>query len=404
MKKNWQTKKLNELADFIGGLWTGKKEPFVKVSVLRNTNFRNNGLLNFENIAEIQVEEKQLKSRTLQKGDLILEKSGGGPDQPVGRVVYFDVEGIFSYSNFTSCIRVKNFLEIYSKYLWYFLYSQYVSGVTEKMQKQTTGIRNLIMPDYKNLEIPLPTLETQKEIVAKLDEKFAKLREVKKLQEEALADTEKILSQTLREIFEEGKQKFEMKILGDAASLVRGPFGGSLKKDIFVSEGIAVYEQGNVIDEILNNFRYFITPSKFQEMKRFEVSAGDILMSCSGTIGKFVIIPNKFTKGIINQALLKITPKKNIDVDYLKYALQDYLAISTTHIKGGAIKNIASVKELKQFSIPIPSLHEQQIIVARLDKLCEKVKTLCELQISQLEDIKRLEKAYLREVFCGELN
>ena len=48
-------------------------------------------------------------------------------------------------------------------------------------------------------------------------------------------------------------------------------------------------------------------------------------------------------------------------------------------------------------------LKEQQKIVERLDQLSEKVKKLRELQISQLEDIKRLEKVYLREAFNGEL-
>ncbi|MFA6252618.1 MAG: restriction endonuclease subunit S [Candidatus Paceibacterota bacterium] len=255
----------------------------------------------------------------------------------------------------------------------------------------------------KESQIPIPPLKTQKEIVEKLDKKFIKLRETKHLQEQAFADTEKILSQTLNEIFEDGKKKYKTTNLGEVAILVRGPFGGSLKKEIFVSKGNCVYEQGNVIDNDIENFRYFITPQKFEEMKRFKVSAGDVLMSCSGTIGKFIIIPEKFTKGIINQALLKITPKNTITVEYLKYALQDYLAISTTHIKGAAIKNIASVKELKQFKISLPPIKDQKEIVKKFDTLSEKLQTLKELQKSQLDDFKKLEKAYLREAFNGEL-
>ena len=74
-------------------------------------------------------------------------------------------------------------------------------------------------------------------------------------------------------------------------------------------------------------------------MKRFAVRSSDILMSCSGTIGKFVIIQNQYTEGIINQALLKITPANEILVDYLKYLLKDYISEHIAkHTKGSAIK------------------------------------------------------------------
>lgn len=289
---------------------------------------------------------------------------------------------------------------VYSKYLKYFLDLNYNLF---NNSKKGAAIPHLDFNIFKNLKISLPSLSIQRQIVETLDQKLIKLNKIKKLQTESVFDIEKILSKRIYEIFEAGKIKYTNTTFGEVATLVRGPFGGSLKKDIFVSKGDCVYEQGNVIDSDLENFRYFITPEKFNEMKRFVVSAGDILMSCSGTIGKFIIIPNIFKKGIINQALLKITPKKNIDVNYLKYALQDYLTSSTTHIKGAAIKNIASVKELKQFIISLPSITDQQKLVKELDTLVDKINRLKRLQKAQLEDFKKLEKAYLKEAFNGEL-
>ena len=58
---------------------------------------------------------------------------------------------------------------------------------------------------------------------------------------------------------------------------------------------------------------------KFEEMKRFELKSGDLIMSCSGTMGKVAIVPANIKKGIINQALLKLTPSKNLDIEYLRY-------------------------------------------------------------------------------------
>jgi len=107
MIDNWPTKSLDEVCQFSNGLWKGKKPPFVNVGVIRNTNFTKEGTLDDSDIAYIDVEAKQLEKRRLQFGDIILEKSGGGPRQPVGRVALFDKqEGDFSFSNFTAALRV----------------------------------------------------------------------------------------------------------------------------------------------------------------------------------------------------------------------------------------------------------------------------------------------------------
>mgnify|MGYP001604871381 CR=1 FL=1 len=217
----YPTKKLGEVCDFKNGLWTGKKAPFVLTKVIRNTNFKNNdGTLNFNDVAEIEVEEKQLRDRLLGEGDLILERSGGGPTQPVGRVVYFDNEGEFSFSNFTSRIQVKNPKELDSKYLWRYLNLLYVSGVTEKMQKQTTGIRNLNFSEYKELKIPLPPMGEQRKIVAKLESVLGKIKDAKKLRAEAQTAAGSLLAAELHKIFEEGKKKgWEEKEICEIAEL-----------------------------------------------------------------------------------------------------------------------------------------------------------------------------------------
>ncbi len=67
--------------------------------------------------------------------------------------------------------------------------------------------------------------------------------------------------------------------------LVRGPFGGALKKETFVRDGaFKVYEQKNAIHRSAELGTYFIDESKFRELARFEVRPGDFIVSCSGTI------------------------------------------------------------------------------------------------------------------------
>ena len=377
--KTWQTKKLEAIAEFSGGLWTGKKEPFKKIKVLRNTNFRNTGILDYSNVAELLVEERQLKSRLLEEGDIVLEKSGGGPGQPVGRVVYFDSQDEYSYSNFTCRVRIKDKMEVLPKFLWLFLLREYICGATEKMQKQTTGIRNLIMAEYKNLEIPLPPLDEQKKIVKILDEKMGKIAEAKRLRAEALADTEKILSQTLHEIFEEGKKGgWEEKTIGD---LFVFNYGKGLSK-------FDRSENGKYIAYGANG--------ELGKTDKFLTEGESIIVGRKGSAGEVTRASGKFWP---TDVTYYITEDKEYNINFAFYLFK-YLDF-TRYAKG--VKPGINRNEIYSLKFYYPSLAEQQKIVTKLDALSEKVRTLRDLQTSQLADLKSLERAYLREAFRGEL-
>jgi type I restriction enzyme S subunit len=123
MKDRWQTHSLGEVCRFSNGLWKGEKPPFASAGVIRNTNFTKEGSLDYADIAYLEVEATKLEKRRLQFGDIILEKSGGGPKQPVGRVALFDrQDGVFSFSNFTASLRVLVPDELDFRFLHRFLY------------------------------------------------------------------------------------------------------------------------------------------------------------------------------------------------------------------------------------------------------------------------------------------
>ena len=178
----------------------------------------------------------------------------------------------------------------------------------------------------------------------------------------------------------------KIQTLEEVCDFVRGPFGSSLTKSSFVKSGFPVYEQNHAIKNQQDEFRYFVTEKKFKEMKRFQVNPGDILMSCSGTIGKTTIIKKNAPPGIINQALLKIAPKETIKVEYLNYYMKSdvYKNQLFSTIVGTAIKNVASVKILKKIHIPVPSIQEQEKIVERLDKVFENIE-------EKLENLKEMD-------------
>mgnify|MGYP000907667257 CR=1 FL=1 len=168
--------KLIEICEIESGLWKGKKEPLIEVNVIRNTNFGKDGKLNFNDIAKIKVEKSQFLKKQLEFGDIIVEKSGGGEKTPVGRVCVFEKKDTnFTFSNFTSVLRIKNEKICNYMFLYHYLNWLFLSGRTEKIQTYSTGIRNLKLSKYKNIEIPLPNLSKQLEIVTKLNSIIEKI-------------------------------------------------------------------------------------------------------------------------------------------------------------------------------------------------------------------------------------
>lgn len=185
--------------------------------------------------------------------------------------------------------------------------------------------------------------------------------------------------------------------LSQVCEFVRGPFGGSLKKEIFVDEGYAIYEQQHAIYNQFNSFRYFIDEKKFNEMKRFQVSEGDILMSCSGTFGKIAIVPKYTRQGVINQALLKLRCKSSLENSFFGIWLNSpsFQEKINSSVQGTAIKNIASISFYKEVEIPLPPLEEQKQIAA----LFQSIETAMEQVDGQVQHLHQLKHKLLKDLF-----
>jgi type I restriction enzyme S subunit len=190
--------------------------------------------------------------------------------------------------------------------------------------------------------------------------------------------------------------------LTNNGALIRGPFGGALKKEFFVRAGYKVYEQKNAIYESVELGNYYIDEKKFKELKRFEIFEGDFILSCSGTIGRLYQIPSIFQKGIINQALLIIRINGNeFDTDYFKHqftsdTIQKKVIDDT---QGGAMKNLVGMSEFKKVSIPFPSnLTEQKRIATALSDVNSLISSLDKL----IQKKKAIKQGAMQELLTGK--
>lgn len=151
----------------INGMWkTEEKDDVVEAAIIRSTEIQPFGEIAYDTAQIHVVKKTQFIDRKLIRGDIVVERSGGGPDQPVGRVCYFDrQDGNYTFSNFTSAIRVADHNVILPKYLLNFLLFFYEIKGTDRLQKQTTGIRNLDYDLYRKIRIPLREIGDQKKCI-----------------------------------------------------------------------------------------------------------------------------------------------------------------------------------------------------------------------------------------------
>ena len=174
---NWDVKELSDLLDHTtGGIWGSKPgEEEVDVDVVRVTELTLNGGLNTATAARRSITHKQYSSRLLKKGDILLEKSGGGPTTPVGRVALFDYHiGPAICTNFMQLMRPK-YSVIRSKFLFWQLHLWHIQGRTAKLQKGSSNIRNLQTKQYLAEVVSYPDLTRQDQIIAVIEECFSRI-------------------------------------------------------------------------------------------------------------------------------------------------------------------------------------------------------------------------------------
>ena len=265
--------------------------------------------------------------------------------------------------------------------------AKYFSGAT---------IPHIYFKDYQKEKLPLLTIDEQRKIADNL----RKIDRLIGLCGSILQKLDVLVKSRFVEMFgdpETNPFNFEIVKISDVcSSIVRGPFGSALKKEYFVAPDkttYKVYEQKHAIQKSATIGTYYITEEKYNELKRFECVAGDILMSCSGTMGEFYQLPVGCERGIINQALCKFTLNdKILPIVFLTYMKQTIRHLET---KGSGIQNIAAVSYVKAMPINLPPLELQSQFAAFVEQT-DKSK----LAVKQvLEKAETLKKALMQEYF-----
>jgi type I restriction enzyme, S subunit len=146
-----------------GGDW-GDEAGDVAFRVLRSTNFTNYGTLKFDDVATRYFAANKAGKMGLKANDLLLERSGGSPTQPVGRIGFItDNLPDHWFSNFVQLLRPDK-EKVDPEFLGWVLLELNQGGIVERLQHQTTQMRNLDFRDYVRVYVPTPPREEQETI------------------------------------------------------------------------------------------------------------------------------------------------------------------------------------------------------------------------------------------------
>ena len=148
-----------------GGEWGEDDTTGIGTPVLRTTNFTDGGYIDYSDVATRIIPAEKIKKKALTPGDILIEKSGGSGEKPVGRVVFFEGEPEkYLNNNFTARLHLSGKYTFNPAYVFYFMFVNYWQGGTKIFEGKTTGIHNLRLGDFLNgTQIPIAEIDKQNE-------------------------------------------------------------------------------------------------------------------------------------------------------------------------------------------------------------------------------------------------
>ena len=279
----------------ISGEWGADDERGTGIPVLRTTNFTNVGVVNYNDVVTRTITKKNIEDKYLRKGDIIIEKSGGSDNQPVGRVIYFDgEENKYLFNNFTGLLRVQNIGQWYPKYVFYALFANYKKGGTKPFENRTTGLHNLQTDSYINhVEIKDIDIETQKQIVTTLD----KLAVIINQRQGELDKLDELVKARFVELFGDpvsNPHGFEKVALEELADIKIGPFGSLLHKEDYVENCHALVNPSHIVEgKISVDNKLTVSDDKYAELSAYHLKIGDVVMGRRGEMGRCAVVTDE---------------------------------------------------------------------------------------------------------------
>jgi type I restriction enzyme S subunit len=408
--KSWKPLKLGEVCKVRNG-YAFKSVDFKNSGVLlfRQTNLdgENVKLKNAVYLPEDYLEKYQ--EYKILKGDVLVGMSGS-----IGKMCVYNLDKPALQNQRTGLLRFTDLVE--KKFIRY--YFEVLEQVFIKKSKGV-AVLNISAKDIQESEFHLPPLPEQQAIVAKIEELLSELENGRQQLQTAQQQLKVYRHSLLKYAFEgrltnknvkdgelpKGWKIVELKNIVERIS--DGPFGSNLKSIDYVGKGIRVIRLENIgVMEFRDEYKTYVTPEKYETIKRYTVGKGDIIFSSFILDSVRSVILPEYIEKAINKAdcFLVRADETKMNKKFLAYyfstkAMQNQL-VNQIH---GATRPRINTTQLKASLIPFAPLKEQQLIVDELESkltVCDKIEETITNSLLQAETLRQ---SILKKAFEGKL-
>jgi restriction endonuclease S subunit len=319
-------------------------------------------------------------------------------------------------------------------YIFYFTQTEFYQSWVNSIQRPS-GQPNINSEEFKNLKIPVPTLEIQAQIVEIFNTAYAEKRQKETKAKELLASIDAYLLEQLGIVLpdkiEEKKvfyvpfskvqgnrfdpfyHKDEFEVLDIAISngkygnqklgnfLGQINYGASVKSE-YVADGIPFLRISDLQrNEISITEMKYLPKSMQKDIGNAFVYKDDFLISRSGTIGIVARVSKEFDGFAYGSFMIKFTLFENapMDKDYLSYFLNcETMERIIRRNKIGAVQGNITIPTIRNLQIPLPPFEIQTDISNHIRNIRERAKTL----ETEAKEVIEKAKAEVEKMILGE--
>lgn len=418
----WSSQPLSELIAFAtGGAWGDAPDAvdgktLFEVACIRGTDFRDWDERKARAAVSRGLDAKSLEKRKLQAGDILLEVSGGGPEQPVGRTILIDKEAVESAAgrpmvptNFLRLLRLKE--DVDPAYVNYYLKYFYVTGGINDYQGGSNNLRNLRFKDYVTIEVPLAPLPQQRRIVEAIELQLGRLDAAVARLQGAKARLKRYKQAVLKAAVDEAIENGDMVPLEDLiVSIGQGWSPKCLNEPSPNEETWGVIkttaiQPGTYVQEENKEL-----PSTLKPRPEHELKAGDLLVTRAGPRSRVGItcLVRETRSRLMNcdKAYRLRFDGERVEPAYIEMLLNaPQVTDQLDELKTGISDSGVNLTQGRFLSLEMPVIkrNAQRELIARTQAAAASVDETETTLDAQLQQAVRLRQAVLKRAFEGRL-